>query len=244
MLLDILTIRKGIAWTINGESFLIDPHSRHRLGRDYDAPVAKYLCQRVCRGSICFDVGANVGVYVLQFARWSAPNGKVVAFEPNSAARAVLEKHIRLNELQSRVQVVASAVGAAEGTDVLHRAGADGMSRLRLPNRLIAEQTTSDLVPVTTLDVFCAKTGIKPDFVLIDIEGFEFSALRGAEDVLHRGRGQLELIVEMHPDLWDSADTTRSDAEAWLREIRLNAVPLTGQTDPLGEHGIVRLAYY
>src|SRR5205085_9663014 len=82
-LLDWLSDGRGIAWPINGVTYRIDPHVRHRLGQNYDAPVAAFLSARVKPGAVCVDVGANVGVYVLQFARWSGPKGRVVAFEPN-----------------------------------------------------------------------------------------------------------------------------------------------------------------
>ncbi|HTW87784.1 MAG TPA: hypothetical protein VMD75_07240, partial [Candidatus Binataceae bacterium] len=63
-----MTLGRGIPWEINGEVFRIDPHQRHRLGHDYDAAVAQFLARRVQRGDLCFDIGANVGVYALQFA--------------------------------------------------------------------------------------------------------------------------------------------------------------------------------
>src|SRR5688500_5330607 len=63
----------GIPWAINDVTYRIDPHHRHRLGQNYDAEVADFLRKRVKPGALCFDVGANVGVYVMQFAHWSAP---------------------------------------------------------------------------------------------------------------------------------------------------------------------------
>jgi len=93
---------RGAAWTINGVEYRVDPHHRHRLGRDYDAPVAAFLRERVKPGALCVDVGANVGVYVLQFAHWSAPAGRVVAFEPNPGAHAVLDKGERDRRARAR----------------------------------------------------------------------------------------------------------------------------------------------
>src|SRR3989440_7307832 len=125
---------RGMPWPINGVTYRVDPHQRHRLGQNYDAAVAAFLSQQVKPGSLCFDVGANVGVYVLQFAHWSGPTGQVVAFEPNPIARAVLEKHVRMNGLAGRVQVVPLAIGEASGEAILYAAEADGRSRLGEPN--------------------------------------------------------------------------------------------------------------
>lgn len=232
---------RGIAWSINGETYRIDPRQRQRLGKNYDPPVAKFLREHVKPGALCFDVGANVGVYVLQFARWSGPTGHVVAFEPNPSAVTVLRRHIELNDLKERVTVVPAAVGASPGEAILYAAQAEGMSRLGEPNRLIADHASRIDVPVITLDEFCDAERMNPDWLLIDIEGFEIAALEGARRLIeHRGRA-LNIVVEMHPAVWDSANTTPASAKKLLTGLGLRPVALTGQIDPLAEHGIVWL---
>jgi hypothetical protein len=47
----------------------------------------------------------------------------------------------------------------------------------------------------------------------------------------------------MHPSFWTILGTSRAQAEGLLRELGLRAVPLTGQADPLGEYGVVHLAF-
>ncbi len=233
---------RGIAWPINDVTYRVDPRHRHRLGQSYDASVAEFLRERVKPGAVCLDVGANVGVYVLQFAHWSAPSGRVIAFEPNPGARTVLERHIRLNRLAGRVTVVPAAVTASAGNATLYAADADGMSRLNEPNRAIAQRVREITVETLTLDGYCESEGVSPDWLFIDIEGFEIAALEGARNLIEaRGRG-MGMIVEMHPNIWSSAETDRAQLERLLGELGLDPVPLTGQTDALGEHGIVHLS--
>ena len=239
--LELLSGGRGATWEINGETYRVDPRQRHRLGQHYDAPVARFIRERIRPGAVCFDVGANVGVYVLQFARWAGPAGRVVAFEPNPAARAVLGRHVELNGLGGRAEVVGAAVGAARGETTLYAAGADGMSRLGAPNELIADGVSEITVPVVTLDDFCEERGAEPDWLLIDIEGFEIAALAGARRLLGRRGDDLHVVVEMHPNVWHTAGATRESASALLAELGLRPVPLTGQRDPLGEHGLVYL---
>jgi FkbM family methyltransferase len=241
-LLGALSGGRGIPWEINGETYRVDPRFRHRLGQHYDAPVARYLRGRVRPGALCLDVGANVGIYVLQFARWAGPGGRVVAFEPNPSARAVLARHVALNGLEGRVRVVPAAVGASGGEGVLFAADADGMSRLGEPNELIADRVRELTVPVVTLDGFCEAEGLEPDWLFMDIEGFELAALAGARRLIERRGARLGVVVELHPNAWAVAGTAREDAEALLAELGLRAVPLTGQRDALAEHGIVHLA--
>ena len=241
--LQLMSAGRGVPWEINGVPFRVDPHYRNRMGHDYDAPVAIFLSQRVKPGSICFDVGANVGVYVLQFAHWAGISGRVVAFEPNPAAIEILSSHVHLNEIENTVTIEKVAISDAAGTATLYRAQADGMSRLGEPNKLLRERVEPIEVSVTTIDEFCARTGLTPDWLLIDIEGFEFAALFGARRTLERQRKKLGLVVEMHPDVWNSAATSRADAERFLSEMGLRAIPLTGQKDALGEHGLVHLSW-
>ena len=234
---------RGIPWPINGVTFRIAPQHRCRLGQNYDAPVAAFFRERIRPGAVCFDVGANVGVYVLQFAHWTGASGRVVAFEPNPEARKALERHIDLNGFSGRVKVVPAAVGAAAAEATLYAAGADGMSRLNAPNAAIANEVQPVSVPVITLDEYWQRTSVMPDVLLIDIEGFEIAALQGARKLIDAARDKLLIVVEMHPGVWDSAGAGRQDAERIIQELGLDPRPLNGQSDPLAEHGLVHLAY-
>jgi FkbM family methyltransferase len=213
------------------------------MGPDYEPAVASFLSVRVGPGDLCFDVGANVGVYALQFSHWSAPSGRVVAFEPNPEAVAVLLKHLRINGLSARVTVKPLAVGDQNGEATLYTADADGMGRLGEPNDQIADRSAASVVQVTTLDEFSRQSGLIPNWLIVDIEGYEFAALRGGSELIKSQRGKLGIVVEIHPSVWATSGTSRADAEALLRDFRLHAVPLTGQTDSLGEYGIVHLAF-
>jgi FkbM family methyltransferase len=102
---------------------------------------------------------------------------------------------------------VPAAIGAVRGQQVLYTPpdgmhGLDGLSRLDSPAKELGPRTSAVCVRVTTLDDYCENLGIIPDWILIDIEGFEFAALSGARRLIARRRLALGLVVEMHPDLW------------------------------------------
>jgi FkbM family methyltransferase len=240
-LLDWSSRGQGIPWPINGVYFRVDPRYRRQLGHSYDPKVAEFLRNRLKPGSVCLNVGANVGVYALQFANWAGPTGRVIAFEPNPEARSVLLKHLRLNSMTDRVSVVPAAVGGCAGEAVLFAAGADGMSRLGDPNPAIAHRVRPITVPVVTLNEFCETRGLKPDWILIDIEGFEIAALAGARGLIARFGRELGIIIEMHPNAWGCAGSSRGGAESLLDDLGLSPIPLSGQTDPMSEHGLVFL---
>ena len=229
---------RGIPWTINGELFRIDPRYRHLLGQEWDAEVARFLAPRLKPGALCLDVGANAGVYVLQLCRWTEPGGRVIAFEPNASTRQVLETHIRMNQLEARVEVIPEAVSDREGEAEFFFAGESGMSRLGQANDALGDVAQSTTVATVTLDDFCRRRNLQPDCVLIDIEGFELHALRGARELL-AGCQTLQLVVEMHPTLWPSAGVTIADWQNFFAETGLYPVALMGQGDPLEYTGSV-----
>ena len=55
-------------------------------------------------------------------------------------------------------------------------AGVDGMSRLRSPNRQLAARARAVSVPVVTLDERFGPDAPAPDWLVMDIEGFEPSS--------------------------------------------------------------------
>ena len=72
--------------------------------------------QAIRQGATVFDVGANLGAYTLLFAQWVGPAGRVFAFEPSAASRSGLARHVHLNELEDRVEIVSAAVANRTGT--------------------------------------------------------------------------------------------------------------------------------
>jgi FkbM family methyltransferase len=233
---------EGIPWEMNGIEYRIAASERPRFAHRYEPEAAAFLSARVTPGMTCFDIGANVGAYVLQLAEWSKPNGRVVAFEPNVGAREVLASHIAWNGIGGRVTVVPLAVSSASGENILYAEGADGMSRLSQANDGLKDTAVGKTVPVTSLDVWCPQHGIWPDVLMLDIEGFEIEALRGARQTIARARPVV--VVEMHPNVWSSSNASRPEAERLFAELGVRPVPLSGQHDPLEDYGQVFLEYF
>jgi FkbM family methyltransferase len=131
-------------------------------------------------GDVVFDLGANQGEYAEVFAGEGA---RVVAVEPNPAFSARLQAFAR----ETNIRPVLAAIGDKPGTAVLNVCSEPAFSTLVDPSSTWIEEspdyqavswTHTVEVPVTTMDLLASDFG-EPEYVKIDVEGFEIDALRG-----------------------------------------------------------------
>lgn len=229
--------RHGLKWSINDVPCRIDPRYRAQMHPQYDTNLAKFLMPRIRPGQVCLDVGANIGAWVLQFAYAVGPTGKVFAFEPNPAAREVLLRHVKLNRLESIVEVVPLAVGAAPGHVELFAAGADGMTRVGEANPLVADKARQVTVEIVRLDDWCRARGVCPDWLFLDVEGFERHALAGAREIIKERGAELGIVLETHASLWPASGTSAEELAEEITGLGRRPIALSGQTDIYADYG-------
>ena len=137
----------------------------------YEEDIKKIILDEklIKQNNIVFDIGANIGQYMLFFADAVGPNGRVVSFEPNPDAFKFLSLNKVLNEIP-HVTLCKSAVGEEEGIINLGiDNGTGGRSSSTIDS---ANFETFEIVEQTTLASAVSRFGV-PDFVKIDIEGAE-----------------------------------------------------------------------
>lgn len=152
----------------------------NRAADVHKARMGAFYSQFFQPGARVFDVGANQGEYSEVFASEGA---RVLAIEPNTAYSA------RLGALAKMfgIEPVFFAIGAEPGEALLNVCSAPVYSTLVDPHADWIESspdyedvrwTHTLAVPVTTLDQLAREYG-EPDFVKIDVEGFEINVLHG-----------------------------------------------------------------
>ena len=162
-------------------------------GGNYEVRETRF-CERILRhGMTAFDVGANIGLYTLLFARCVGVDGAVHAFEPDPENLRRLRVNLVLNELEN-VRVTPSAVYSEPGTVTLYKFPPSlnawhSLGRPTLPDPFHPGRTTSPVaeqrVEATTLDTHCDRHGIERiDLLKIDVEGAELDVLRGGRNLL------------------------------------------------------------
>ncbi len=148
-------------------------------------------------GMVIYDVGAFHGILTLFFATRGA---RVISYEPNTKTHARLMDNIRLNGLQN-VTVRKFGLGSQPQNATLVylplMAGGASMEEKTVEQLKSSGASSSEEIRITTLDRDIAETRLPPpDFIKIDVEGWEIEVLRGARCAL--ATYSPALFLEMH----------------------------------------------
>ena len=142
---------------------------------------------------IIVDVGANFGWYSCILGK-TFPHLTIIAFEPEPAAFSLLKKNIASSGCKN-IHAIQSGVGAESGTMDLYVSGGDNSGlHSALP---IKDFSKIIKINVATLDNLLADFSGTVEFLKIDVEGFEFNVLNGAEKTLRRTK---KLMFEFTPN--------------------------------------------
>ncbi|MBD0320995.1 MAG: FkbM family methyltransferase [Gemmatimonadetes bacterium] len=126
-------------------------------------------------GDVVWDIGAHKGYLSLAAARIVGARGSVVAFEPSSENRALLERHLEWNSARN-VRVVPVAVSGSDGEARFGGKGSTITFRIGVGDETVATRTVRTLIERDALPA--------PTVLKIDAEGAEVDILRGAGDHL------------------------------------------------------------
>jgi FkbM family methyltransferase len=163
-------------------------------------PVVSGLLTRLvderARGGTVWDVGANVGLTALLFARHGA--ARVVALEPSAANRDRLRRQLAANPAWAdRIELLEVAASDEEGAIDFHDATSSSYSQV-IADEVVPWSVTGSVsrVPTVPLDRLLQRGHPPPQLLKIDVEGAEAMVLRGARELLRRARPTV--LVEVH----------------------------------------------
>jgi methyltransferase, FkbM family len=174
------------AETYNGV-FITDPGdfvvSRALLGRgEYDRAEIEWLLEAIGPSpDTLMIVGVHVGALLVPLARRAQ---RVIGFEPNPPTYKLARLNLLLNDV-TNVTLEHRAVGQSSGAvSIVANPINTGNATVRA-----AEIGDADSVEQISLDDYCSRHAIQTiDLLVIDIEGYELHALRGADQTLAHTR--------------------------------------------------------
>ncbi|MFI5346417.1 MAG: FkbM family methyltransferase [Elusimicrobiota bacterium] len=168
------------------------------------------------RGSVLWDIGANVGLYSCYAA--VSKDCRVFAFEPSVFNLELLARNIFLNGLAAKVTLVPLPLTERLAVSKLNMTSTDwggAMSTFgqeyghdgKVMNKIF-EFSTIGLSMADAADLLMVP---RPDYIKMDVDGIEHLILKGGVEIL---RGAKSVLIEINDRFKAQAD----GAERYLRE--------------------------
>jgi len=187
----VFTIRTGLAKGLK---------RRYGFGFKPRSPLTKeeeFLMGLDLEGKTIIDVGGYIGMHAMFFARAVGETGKVITLEPNPRNYEELDHNVRLNNFnnitcmqiglgknQERLDLITDPIYPARGS--VAKSGAADQRETRVFN-----------VQIFPLDSLVKTDKLpRPDFIKVDVEGFELDVLYGMVETIDTYKPHL--FIEIH----------------------------------------------
>ncbi len=206
--------------------FLAELTGRHGVGVDYETILEQQYRRFLKPDATIIDVGAHAGRHTRVFLE-VAPRGKVIAVEPLPDKAQALR-----DAFGSSITLFEGALGETEGrTTFVWAQGTpeeSGLKRRNYNDPANANPTEIE-VAIGTLDAL-GRDLLRCDFIKIDVEGAELTALKGGTALLDRlrpvvsvefGRPAYSVYGHEAGELFDFAESRGYR----LHDLFLNSVP-------------------
>lgn len=184
-----VTDAEGLEWRYEPDSWM--SALGKELGWHHEQSELDHILAALKPGGTYIDVGGHVGGFAIPVAR-THDDITIHVFEPVPRTRSWLEANLARNALSHRVTVWTNAVGAEPGH--ARMTGVDGVAN-HLAEAGKAGPGAID-VEIKTLDNLLLNDVERVDVIKCDIEGGEYPALRGAEQILRRDHPDLALEID------------------------------------------------
>ena len=160
------------------------------------------------KGSVLWDVGANIGLYSIYAAKNSGC--KVFAFEPSVFNLEILARNINENKLEDLITIVPLALSDQVETNLFRMTSTNWGGALSTFSKDI-NQHGKEISTVfkyrttgVTMDTAISHLGIaQPNFIKIDVDGIEHFVLKGGIEVLKKVEG---VLIEIDTDFTEQAE--------------------------------------
>lgn len=151
------------------------------------------------KNKIVFDIGGYVGIHSIFFSHTVGNEGKVITFEPNPINYGEILFNLKLNNLKN-ITVFPIGIGKEDSkqkliSDPIYYS----RSTFDYDERKYKQTNPKNhfTVKIKSLDKLIQEKGLpKPDFIKIDVEGFEKNVIQGMKNLIQNSTP--ELFIEVH----------------------------------------------
>lgn len=163
----------------------------------YEPFFLKVIKENLNEGDIYIDIGMNIGQHALFASRCVGISGKVYGFEPIEYIYNQVQKSIEKNKSEyndfNNIEIFNNGCGNLKEDLKINISDSNAGS-----SSLVAtyDSDNSEIVKIDKLDNLL-KDIEKVNFIKIDVEGFEYEALLGAENIINKYKPKI--LIEYSP---------------------------------------------
>jgi FkbM family methyltransferase len=186
----------------NFQRFIESTRLRYRADRyrkKHDKGGILYMVSSIAKGQTLMDIGAHKAGYTWWMVKQLGNSGMVCAFEPQVHLYNYITR-IKSMLGWDNVEVENLALSDETNTSTLYipvrrgKKSSPGATIARGENN--GTDSLTETVATESLDSYCSRKGIKPDFLKIDVEGNELKVLRGGIESLKACRPRILVEIE------------------------------------------------
>lgn len=202
------------------------------LAGSYEPEVSTMIEYLLKPGDTFLDVGANIGYFSLFGASLVGSEGQVYAVEPNDLNVKLLESSRKANGFKN-ISVMQVGASANIETLFLNSLAGNGETACLGEFDIFATRTVAGL----PLDVLLSGRQKAVSLIKIDVEGFEYRALQGAEKILSMDKPHI--IFEFAAAGIDGI--SGGGFLNWLCDKGYEFVPVSNGVDLSRTHGVAAI---
>lgn len=209
-----------------GLEFYIDPNDH--MGRGllfrgwHEELTTTLLLENVLPSDIVCVAGVHIGYHVIHLAR-RVTGGCIIGFEPAPQTMAKALANVQLNQVQNRVKLMCHGLGDTCAYIPMPEPppSSTGAAHFRKPNA----EGSGYIAYIDRLDLSMARLNVDQlDVLLLDVEGFEWLALKG----LGQFRPRL-IVIETDPRFHDQMGESQLDFFDYVRGLGYELHAVTGE---------------
>lgn len=216
--------RDSIRLTINLEDWI--QQQIYFLG-DYEKNEIDYLYSNLKKGNVFIDIGGNIGLFSLNASKIVGNEGKVIAFEAFTPNYNQFKNHISSNHFQNITLEHLAIADEKSFIEILYN---DTYNNVGMASSFLQEYTAKERVESISLDEYVKQKNIsKIDLIKIDIEGGEYAALKGMNEILTHY--QPNILIEINNIALKSSNRSEEELVSLLTEKGYRKTKIISQNE-------------
>ena len=199
----------GLKFKLN--SYLHKGYWYHGKSREYETVVL--FKELIKAGDSVIEVGGHLGYFTTYFSSLVGIEGNVVVFEPGKNNLSYLKNNIGniRSDVFGKINLIEKGVGNIDGELEFFLDPITGQNNSfvkdfkgfyanRSQSADVNAQIITDKVPIIKLDTFLSSYNLIPDFIKVDVEGFEWEVVQGMVDTIKNHRPNLMIEIQSNSD--------------------------------------------